>query len=178
MIQREPGTDGLGSTASHLVISSRPTLCGSQWLRDPAQKQKGRPAHAQPATPNLESLYPVAGFPSPASWVQIKDVASRCRPSGFHRRQMYPQLTCRLTTAHLYTHAPICSQLQPTHSPPEPEEAMGIIFPKGGIPLSDRSCLNLERKDGFCYPLPAANIWGPLFVTMQASRRTRGQGLI
>lgn len=28
MIQREPGTDGLGSTASHLVISSRPTLCG------------------------------------------------------------------------------------------------------------------------------------------------------
>lgn len=91
--------------------------------------------------------------------------------------QMYPQLTCRLTTAHLHTHAPICSQLQPTHSPPEPGEAMGIIFPKGGIPLSDRSCLNLERKDSLYYPLPAANIWGPLLVTVQASRSTRGPGL-
>lgn len=44
---------------------------------------------------------------------------------------------------------------------------MGIIAPKGGTcgaagPLSDRSCLNLEREDSFYYPLPAADIWGHL----------------
>lgn len=54
---------------------------------------------------------------------------------------------------------------------------MGIIFPKGGIPLSDRSCLNLERKDSFCYPLPAANIWGPLFVTMRQAGALGGKAL-
>lgn len=52
---------------------------------------------------------------------------------------------------------------------------MGIIAPKGGTcgatgPLSDRSCLNLEREDSFYYSLPAANIWGHLLVTVQASR--------
>lgn len=52
---------------------------------------------------------------------------------------------------------------------------MGIIAPKGGTcgaagPLSDRSCLNLEREDSFYYPLPAADIWGHLPVAVQASR--------
>lgn len=113
--------------------------------------------------PNPQEFISSRGCPRPASWARTKDVACWCGPSGCHRVSKVrrckstPQLTRRPPTAHLYTAAPVRSQLQPTRA----WRGYGHNLPKRWelwSPLSDRSCLNLERKESFYYPLPAANI--------------------
>lgn len=71
MIQREPGTDGLGSTTSHLVISSRSTLWQSLGF-ETKHRSRGRVGQrVRSRSTTLESLYPFAFVPDPA-WAQTR----------------------------------------------------------------------------------------------------------